>query len=194
MYLALRQPWQAAPEQSAPTPAPVAEPAPAPGKKPGKRRRGHRTGDPAPATGDGLAEGAEEPGPEETAPPVVLSAAERRVIWRGEAVSLPPASHDFSREDSGRALSDDEIAGVVRAQSRGVIDCMARAAAGTDLRATLTVQLLVDGGGRVTRHRVQAPQALFDRGLSTCVAQALKGWRFPATGAPTLVTAPFELG
>ena len=186
MYLALRQPWVSAPPVVEPAPAPaVVEPA-TPSKKPGKRRaRAPREGAPdSSSPGDQL---------DEPAPLVELSAADRRLVWRGEEVALPPTAHDFSREDSGRPLSDEEIAGTVRAQSKAVVTCMVTAAANTDLRATLTLKLLVDGSGRVTRHRMQAPQYLFEHGLSACVSGAVRGWRFPSTGAPTLVTAPFEL-
>ncbi len=71
---------------------------------------------------------------------------------------------------------------------------MVTAAAGTELRATVTLRMLVDGKGNVTRHRVQAPQYLFEHGMSACVERAVSRLRFPATGAFTLVTAPFELG
>ncbi len=190
MYLALQQPWRASAVDEVAADARIADPAPAPTTKPGKRRPRSRRPD-APAANDGgeLADS----GLEDTAP-VELSAADRRLVWRGDAVALPPASHDFSKEDSGRALTDAEIDAVVRSNSRAVIDCLARAATGTDLRTPVTLQLLVDGRGRVTRHRVHAPQYLFAQGVAECVAEGLRAWRFPATGAPTVVTAPFELG
>jgi hypothetical protein len=188
MYLALEQPWRRAVGEAA---APVADAGTAtaepPGKKPGKKRRGR------PVAGRGEVE-AGEGELEETAPAIELSAADRKLAWRGAEVVLPPAQHDFSKEDAGRSLNDDEIAGAVRDQSRPIIDCMVSAAAGTDLRATVTVRMLVDGKGTVTRHRIQAPQYLFDHGMASCVARALDRLRFPATGAPTLVTAPFDLG
>lgn len=180
MYLALTRPWQRA-EPSVAEPTPIAEPAPA---EPAPARRRGRKRTPAPS-----AEGA--PGQEAPAP---LTAAQERLVWRGDAVALPPTEHDFSSGDERRALTDDEIGAAVRAHGDAVIQCMARAASGLSLRAKVTLQLLVDGHGRVTRHRVQAPAVLFERGVAPCIGTALRAWRFPATGAPTLVTAPFELG
>ena len=59
--------------------------------------------------------------------------------------------------------------------------------------ATITVKLLVDGNGRVTRSRLQAPRYLFEHGLLGCAQRALGRMKFPATGAPTLVTLPVNL-
>jgi hypothetical protein len=198
MYLALQRPWQReAPQAVQPV---VADPgSEAPKKPPGKRRRGGRGGTDAPNEGaadgiDGNAAGGEAGLAEPEPPAIVLSAADRRLVWRGAEVALPAARHDFSAgAATERALSDEEIAGTVRAQSKAVVDCMVAAAAGTDLRATVMLQLLVDGSGRVTKHRVQAPQYLFDHGLAGCAERALGRWRFPAVGGFTLVNAPFDL-
>jgi hypothetical protein len=46
----------------------------------------------------------------------------------------------------------------------------------------------------VTRSRLEAPRYLFERGLLGCAQRALGRLRFPATGAPTLVTFPVHLG
>lgn len=188
MYLALEKPWQRAPEQVM---APVADAGPAqpeaPGKKPGKKRRRPAAGRGEVAAGEGELE--------ETAPLIELSAADRKLAWRGPELVLPPARHDLSQEESAaRSLNDDEISSTVREQSRPILDCLVSAAAGTDLRATVTVRMLVDGKGAVTKHRTQAPQYLFDHGMAACVDRAVGRLRFPATGAFTLVTAPFELG
>lgn len=187
MYLALERPWQRGEAQVA---APLvdagptqAEPA---GKKPGKKRRRPTAGRGEVAAGEGEVE--------ETAPLIELTAADRKQAWRGPELVLPPAQHDFSKEGAGRSLDDGEISSTVREQSRPILDCMVTAAAGTDLRATVTVRMLVDGKGNVTKHRVQAPQYLFDHGMAACVDRAVDKLRFPATGAFTLVTAPFELG
>jgi hypothetical protein len=67
-------------------------------------------------------------------------------------------------------------------------------ATGTDLRGTITVKLLVDGHGQVTRSRVQAPHYLFEHGLLGCTQRALGRIHFPATGAASLVTLPVNLG
>lgn len=181
MYLALTRPWQGA-EPAVTEPAPIAESAPPPEPTPTRRRGRKRTHAPSADDGTSIAE------------PAPLTAAQERLVWKGDAVALPPAEHDFSSEDERRSLTDAEISAAVRRHSDAVIQCMAQSASGLPLRAKVTLQLLVDGQGRVTRHRVQAPAVLFERGVAACIGAALRAWRFPATGAPTLVTAPFELG
>jgi hypothetical protein len=195
MYLALEKPWQ----RAAPVEAPVVQQTPespqTPEKKGAKKRRPGRGNNGGNGMDGGRGDelvGAGEI--EETAPIVELTAADRRLSWRGPEVAVPPVKVDMGAEDSSRALSDDEIRATVRDQSRPIIDCMVTAATGTDLRATVTIRMLVDGKGQVTKHRVQAPQYLFDHGMSGCVDRAVQRLRFPATGAFTLVTTPFEIG
>lgn len=190
MYLGLEKPWQRA------EPAPVAAeaevvPAKEEPTKKGKRRKPARHSN---NKGEEL-EGRDDGDFEESAPPVELTAADRKLVWRGPEVVLPPAKVDFGEGgNDARSLSDAEIQGAVRDGSRPIIDCMVTSATGTNLRATVTLKMLVDGKGQVTRHRVQAPQYLFDHGIAACVDRAVSRLRFPATGAPTLVTAPFDLG
>ena len=122
-----------------------------------------------------------------------LTAADRALEWRGEDVALPPARLDMSAGDA-RKLEDGEINATIATQADGVRTCVIQGATGTDLTATITVKLLVGGEGRVTRSRVQAPRYLFEKGLLPCVQRALGRMKFPATGAPTLVTLPVNLG
>lgn len=126
-------------------------------------------------------------------PLVQWSAADRRMSWRGGDVALPPARHDFAASETVRSLSDDEIASAVREQSELVTDCLLTAAAGSQAIATVTLKMLVDGAGRVAKHRVHAPQYLFEHGLSGCLDRAASKLRFAAVGGFTVVTAPFEL-
>ena len=191
MYLALEKPWR----RGEPVAAVVAQPevptATEPAVKKGKKRRGRSNGG---GRGDELL-GSDGGGvPEETAPVIELTAADRKLSWRGPEVALPPAQIDMGSDGGSRSLSDDEIRETVREQSRPIIDCLVSAASGTDLRATVTIRMLVDGKGNVTKHRVQAPEYLFERGVPACVDKAVGRLRFPATGAFTLVTTPFELG
>ncbi len=191
MYLALEKPWL----RRAPVEAPVAQAeqvAPETPAKKGKKRKGR--GSSGGGRGDELL-GSEGGGvPEETAPTIELTAADRKLVWRGPEVALPAARLDMTTDDGGRALNDDEIRSTVREQSGPIIDCMVSAASGTDLRATVTIRMLVDGKGRVTKHRLQAPQYLMEHGLPACVERAMGRIQFPAAGAVTLVTTPFELG
>lgn len=193
MYLALRPPWggqAAAPAPAedviatAPTDAGVA----AKPKKKRPRRGGTSSGGGGnyDTTGDDY----EVVEPE----PIKLSATDRRLEWRGEDVRLPPSRIDMEAGGDARPLDDSEIASTVSSQSDAVNDCVTKGAAGTDLRATITIKLLVDGNGRVTRSKLHAPRYLFEQGLLTCAQRALKQMKFPATGAPTLVTVPVTLG
>lgn len=184
MYLTLRPPWGGG-AASAPADAGIAAAPPdggVPKPKP-KRRPGRGGGTVAAPAG----------GSEETEP-ISLTDADRRLEWRGDAVALPERKLDMAGGDEGRPLDDGEIRAVLGEQTGGVRACVVRGAAGTDLRATIRIELLVDGGGRVTRSRLEAPRYLFERGLLGCARRALGGMQFPATGAPTRVTFPVHLG
>ncbi len=187
MYLGLKQPWRAtAPDVAVTVDAPTApsDGGPAkPAKRPGRHKSKGATSAAAPD---------EDQGTDETAPPV-LTAADRGLIWHGGDFGLPTKSIDMGgKADDGRPLTDGEINAGLR--SAGILECVVQAASGTDLQATITVKLLVDGTGRVSKHRVQAPRYLQAHGLPACVAKAAGRTRFTATGAATLVTAPFVLG
>jgi hypothetical protein len=191
MYLVLRPPW--APRTHAPpadSPPVVLVPGDAGVPHPKKRRRPHpatSAGQPAaPATADGESE---DPLP----PP--LTAADRALESRGDDVSLPPRNIDMASGGAEpRSLDEVEISRTINSQAGGVRDCVVQAATGTDLRAKITVQLLVDGHGRVTRSRVEAPHYLFEHGLLGCTRRALGRVHFPATGGATVVTFPVNLG
>ncbi len=129
---------------------------------------------------------------EETEPPP-LTAADRAMEWRGDETSLPAQKIDMAGGAEARPLDDSEINNTINSDS-GIKDCVAQAATNTDLRATITVKMVVDGHGRVTKTKIQAPHYLFEHGLSGCAQRAASHLHFPATGAPTLVTLPVNLG
>ncbi len=190
MYLVLRPPWEhrvttvasgGPPVVIVPGDAGVAKP-----KKPRKRPRpaGSPTA-PAPASEGGEVE-------EAALPP--LTAADRALEWRGDDVALPAQTIDMASGGEARALDGGEISATINSQGGGVTDCVVQGATGTDLRGTITVKLVVDGHGRVTRSRVQAPHYLFEHGLLGCTQRALGRIHFPATGAASLVNLPINLG
>jgi hypothetical protein len=191
MYLVLRPPW--APRTHAPpadSPPVVLVPGDAGVPHPKKRRRPHPgAGQPAgPAT-------VSADGESEDPLPPSLTAADHALEWRGDDVSLPPQHLDLAAGGAQpRALDDGEINQTVTGQAGGVRDCVVQGATGTDLSATITVRLLVDGRGRVTRSRIQAPHYLFEHGLVGCTQRALGRMHFPATGGATIVTLPVNLG
>lgn len=185
MYLVLRPPWGprfATVASSGPPVVVVASDAGVAKPKPKQRRS--RSPSATPAAGD--------PEPEEIAAPV-LTAADRALEWRGEDVALPAQTLDMASGDA-RRLDDSEIRATLDRQGGAVKDCVVQGASATDLRATITVKLLVDGRGRVTRSRVHAPHYLFEHGLLGCAQRALGRLSFPATGGATVVTLPVTLG
>jgi hypothetical protein len=189
MYLVLRPPWEhrvATVAGDGPPVVVVGVDAGVTKPKPKKRRQRPVGSQPAPPVGEAEAEEPE---------PAPLGAADRALEWRGDDVALPAQTIDLAgggRE--ARPLDDGEIAAAINSGAGGVKDCVVQGATGTDLRATITVKLLVDGRGRVTRSRIQAPHYLLEHGLLGCVQRALGRMHFPATGAATLVTLPVNLG
>lgn len=195
MYLALRPPW--ASDGTAPHDAGVVAAAPgdagvAKVKKRRPRRGGHGA---ARQPGGDDEDWASSGGGEETEPPrlVELSAADRALEWRGDDTSPPKRSIDMNSGAESRSLENSEIQAVIASESGGVQNCVVQAAGNTDLSGTITVKMVVEGTGKVSRSRVQAPRYLHNQGLLSCVKRQLAGWHFPATGAPTLVTLPVNL-
>jgi hypothetical protein len=197
MYLALRPPW--AGQGTAPSngSAVVAE---APGdagvaktkKKKGRRWTGGGGGHPGPGGED--EDWANSGGGDETEPPklVQLSAADRAMEWRGDDTSPPKQKLDMGNGAESRALDNGEVQDGLSSISGGVQNCVMQAATNTDLSGTISVKMVVEGTGKVSRSRVQAPRYMFNQGLLACVKGALARAHFTATGAPTLVTLPVE--
>jgi hypothetical protein len=188
MYLVLRPPWGPRITRLASDQPPVVvvgnDAGVAKPKKPRKRVR-PVDNQAAPQAGDGDTE---------TPEPPPLTAADRVLEWRGDDVTLPPQTLDMAGgAGEARPLDDGEINTTVNSQTGSVKDCVVQGATGTDLRATITVKLVVDGHGRVTRSRVQAPHYLLEHGLLGCIQRALGRIHFPATGGATQVTIPVEL-
>jgi hypothetical protein len=190
MYLGLEKPWRSAPAAVAVAPEAGSGSGSGSGSAAKKKKKGRRGGGGGGGAGD-VGDGADE---YEDTEPVVLTDADRRMEWRGDEVGLPPKIIDMEDNQEARPLDDGEIGATISRRGSGVIDCIVRAATGTDLVATVTLKLAVDGNGKVGKMRVQAPRYLFEQGLLSCVRRAAGKFDFPATGAGTLVTAPFELG
>jgi len=172
VYAALERPWQSnGKTASAPRDAGPAAPT--------KRKRKHRRHRRRTSAYD--------------APPV-LTAADRKLAWKGDAVSMPVKSLDMSAGgSSGRSMNAGEINDTIKSDSDSVIRCIADATGEADLAADVTLKMLVDGNGRVRKMRMRAPQYLFDQGVYRCVRSAAMSMGFPATGDYTVVTAPFTL-
>jgi hypothetical protein len=172
-WLTMARPWRT--RSVVATSPPDAGPAPTnPGKEGRKGRRPRR----------GSVEAAEAP---------TLAAADLAMTWRGAALSLPDRSIDLGTDDGGRPLEDGEINQVLERSSDPILSCIRDALAGAELRGEARLQLLVDESGAVTRVRVGAPRWLMDHGFADCATARARRIRFPATGAPTIVDAPYHI-
>jgi len=194
MYLVRKTPW--ASHGTPPAAAPQVAEAPSDAgvggkpKKKKKRRPGGTPGQPGPGGED--EDWANSGGGEETEPQklVQLTSADRALEWRGDDTSPPKQSLDMNSSAESRSLDNGEISNVISSQSGPTQSCVIDAATNTDLSGTITVKMVVEGTGRVSRSRVQAPRYLFSQGVLGCIQRSLKNMKFPATGAPTLVTLP----
>jgi hypothetical protein len=172
-------------DTAAPTPA-AADAGPGAGATGGKQKRRRRRRLGPSAQGEVALEADEAP--------VVVSAAERALAWRGAAVELPAREVDFAASDSGgRRLSQPEIeAGIAPARTQ-LVACLDEARGAAEIAAQITLKFLVDERGRPGAMRVRAPIYLLDHGLKDCLQGVLAGMYFASTGAATLVTLPLEL-
>jgi TonB family protein len=202
MYLALR----VFGADRAATPADAATVAQVPqdagGKKPAKKRGGGRrrppsggtvpgntvSGDDSSWTNDDSSGGEELP-----AKLVALTPADRAMEWRGDDTTRPPQKVDMAGGAETRSLDDGEINATIGSQSGAAQSCFLQAATNTDLRGQMLVRMIVDGGGRVTKVKVQAPHYMFEHGALACVQRAAKAMHFPAVGGSTLVTMPINI-
>lgn len=176
-WLLMARPWRSGPRPVVQAPADAA-PQPVTGKK--KPRRGKR--------GAGAGDG------ETDAPAPVLSASDRERVSRGPAITLPSRSIDMGSDSSSRPLEPGEIDDTIRRSSQGITSCIESALAGAELSGgSIELEMLVSGAGAVQKVRVAAPRWLMEHGFADCASAAARRIRFPATGAPTVVNAPFHL-
>jgi hypothetical protein len=186
LYLALERPWGRPGQAIAgaqPDAGAVDEEASEAGAKKGKRARRRR-----PGRGGGAGE--VDQVIDEV---IVLSAAERRPVWRGPAVELPPRDIDFESGGGGRSLNQGEINAGIASGRDAVSRCIGDARGNAELVARIEVKFLVEPDGRVSKVRLRAPSYLMQQGLHPCVTRAVRAMRFPATGAATVVSVPFDL-
>lgn len=194
MYLVLRPPWGDG-AATAPADAGIAMATPDAGvakPRPKKRPRGGGATTARRNPGSDFVDGDETD--EQSGPArITLTAADRALEWRGESTAIS-RKIDMNAPGDARPLESSEINSTVSSQTAGVRACVEQGAAGTDLRATITIKVVVEGNGKVSRSQLQAPRYLFEKGLLGCAQRALGQLRFPATGAPTVVTFPVNLG
>ena len=198
MYLALRPPWAGHGTSASDAAVVAAAPADAGVGKPGRKKRVSRKR-PGGGGGGNLTSGDEsgwgggdtiDEAPEPQLIP--LTPADRALEWRGDDTSRGPQKIDMNGGDT-RSLDDGEIQSTISSQSGPAQSCVMQAAANTNLAGTVSVKMVVDGKGHVTKSKVQAPHYMFDKGgLLGCMRGAVNQMHFPATGASTLVTMPIN--
>ncbi len=195
MYLVLRPPWGGGGTTGAlDAGIAVATPDSGSGKqKPKKRPRPNGySGQRRQSPGSDFADG--EDTDEQSGPArITLTASDRALEWRGDNTAIS-RKIDINAPGDARPLESGEINATVSGQTAGVRACVEQGASGTDLRATITIKMVVEGNGKISRSQVQAPHYLFEKGLLGCAQRALGQIKFPATGAPTVVTFPVNLG
>lgn len=180
MYLALERPWASGeavaevPPDAGPA---VAEPA-AKGKK--KRARRKKSGGPT--------EQRFEPDPE-----IVLTPGDLAMTWRGDKVERPPAQLDMASGGEARSLDQGEINATIASDGGGLQDCVVEAVGAAPYSGEVTVKMLVDGDGDVTKLRVHAPAFMHAENLLGCARGAARRMRYPAVGGYTVVTIPFPI-
>lgn len=181
MYLALERPWRSGASAAVEAP-PDAGPAVAePAKKKKKRRRGGGGGG-----------GVTEVPVDDT---IVLSPADLKMSWKGDAVERPPATMDMSDPagDEARALSNGEIQATIGADGGALERCVVDAVGAAPFSGEVTIKMLVDGQGRATKTRVHAPAFMHAAGLLSCARSAARQMGYPAVGGYTVVTIPFPI-
>lgn len=195
MYLGLRRPWEHhVATVTSDNPPVVVVPGDAGVAKPhGKKRRRPAAAHPPAGGSSAPFDGDEDVDPGPTT--VALSAADRALETRGDDTTLPAQTINMAGGGrDARPLDDGEIGQVINAQGGGIKDCVVQGATNTDIRGTITLKLVVDGNGKIIKTRISAPHYMLEHGLLTCTQRAVGRMRFPATGAPTLVTFPINLG
>jgi hypothetical protein len=123
--------------------------------------------------------------------PIELGAADRQTLAAGDALRASDTIDMAGAE--ARALTQGEIDAAMAARADDVIRCITQARGAAPVTGSVLAGVVVDGAGRVTRTRVEAPAYLVHHGLYDCARRPLAALRFPATGRETVVTVPFDV-
>jgi hypothetical protein len=145
---------------------------------------------PAPAASGGRRQPVEEP------EPIKLRAADLKMIWQGEDLSRADDMRiDFSKDDGGRELSQDEIDTRFRTKEDAVVGCVTRAHPDkyTYVPGRVTVRFRIHRTGAVKGVQVEAPVILHRGGLTGCIKGVVGSLRFPASNGSQVISYPFSL-
>jgi hypothetical protein len=128
--------------------------------------------------------------------PIKLRPADLKMVWQGEDLSrVETARLDFSKDEGGRELSQDEIDKHFRTKEAAVIGCVTRAHpdADTYVPGRVTVKFRIERTGAVKGVQVEAPVILQRGGLTGCIKGVVGGLRFPASNMSQVISYPFSL-
>ena len=100
---------------------------------------------------------------------VELSAADKRLVWRGPKPEIDERDMDFGAGGGGRALNRAEIDAGIASVADGIIDCIKETRGNAELKAKITLEARVEPDGRVGPARVRAPAYLHENGLLPCM-------------------------
>ena len=146
----------------------------------------------SPQPGAGRRAADEAPAPE----PIKLSAADLRMVARGDDLSPPAVTHlDMSSDDGAKELSQDEIDARFRAKEDAILACIARSRPDEDtwVPGHVTVAFRIQRTGGVHGVRVEAPAILQKGGLYGCIKGVVSGIRFSPSSGSQVITYPFSL-
>jgi hypothetical protein len=138
--------------------------------------------------------GRRQPSPEPE--PAKLRAGDLKMVWQGEDLSKTENMRlDFSKDEGGRELSQDEIDGRFHTKEDALLGCIDRARPDpfTDVPGRVTVRFRIQRTGAVKGVQVEAPVILHKGGLTGCIRGVLGGLHFPASNASQVISYPFTL-
>jgi len=150
----------------------------------------------APSPPGGGADAAPPPPPKKrkvvTSRPAPSGAApDLRPVTVGD-VARPEQTIDMQGGES-RDLGQGDIDAALAAHRGAIEGCLTAAREAIGAGGRVTAAMLVGPDGRVGKTRVEAPRALVDAGLATCLRQTMGRIRFPAAGGHSVVTVPLEI-
>ncbi|HEX4458838.1 MAG TPA: AgmX/PglI C-terminal domain-containing protein [Polyangia bacterium] len=126
------------------------------------------------------------------APEVHLQPGDEKMRAEGDALGRP--EHLDLSEPDAHELTQEELDQTFHEASPRIEKCITDALGDAPLETgRVEVGLRVEKSGAVNRLRVEAPALLQRQGLTRCVRAAVTALRFPASGASSVVTYPFEL-
>jgi hypothetical protein len=128
--------------------------------------------------------------------PIKLRAADLKLVWQGEDLSRPETQRlDFSNDEGGHELTENEIDAHFRAKEEAVLGCIARARPDEDtyVPGRVTVRFRIQRTGAVKGVQVEAPVILHKGGLLGCIRSVLAALKFPASSSSQVVSYPYSL-